>query len=80
MTRNITLKIQLNFCGTSGSQALMHLSVVSLPTTFSRGKGTASIEVQAAAASLFLQFDDAHAWYKSPSFHHLITCYHGNTN
>ena len=27
MTRNITLKIQLNFCGTSGSQALMHLYI-----------------------------------------------------
>ena len=26
MTRNITLKLQLKFCGTSGSQALMHLS------------------------------------------------------
>ena len=25
MTRTITLKIQLKFCGTSGSQALMHL-------------------------------------------------------
>ena len=26
MTKSITLKIQLKFCGTSGSQALMHLS------------------------------------------------------
>jgi len=30
MTRNITLKIQLTFCGTSGSQALMHLSLIQL--------------------------------------------------
>ena len=29
MTRNITLKIQLKFCGTSGSQALMHLRLSS---------------------------------------------------
>ena len=44
--------------------SICHPTVVSLPTTFSHGKGTASIEVQVAAASLFLQFDDAHAWYK----------------
>ena len=28
MTRNITLKIQLKFCGISGSQALMHLRMM----------------------------------------------------
>ena len=30
MTRNITLKIQLKFCGISGSQVLMHLSYLEL--------------------------------------------------
>ena len=41
-------------------------SVTCCQSTFSRVKGTASIEVQAAAASLFLHFDDAHTWYKCP--------------
>jgi len=33
MTRNITLTIQLKFCATYGSQALMHLSVQSMVKT-----------------------------------------------
>ena len=45
---------------------ICHLLSICQLYTISHGKGTTSIEVQAAAASLFSPFDDAHTWYKCP--------------